>query len=82
MDPTLQKICDRWLTEIAVSKEEYATELVLSGGIMDGLLPLLVASFVEVDITVMHGQGLWTTKATAQGSTEDDIFLVYTDQGF
>ncbi len=81
MDLTLWKICDRWLTEIAVSKEEYATELVLLGGIEDGLLPLLVASFAEVDITVAYARGLWTTKATAQGST-DNIFLVYTDQGF
>ncbi len=82
VDPTLQKICDKWLKEIVVSREDYATELVLSGGTTDGLFPLLVASFAEVDITVAHGQGLWTTKATAQGSMEDDIFLVFTDQGF
>ena len=82
VDLTLQKICDRWLTEIVVSKEEYATKLVLLGSTADGLLPLLVACFAEVDITVVHGWGLWTTKATTQGSTEDNIFLVYMDQGF
>ena len=60
----------------------YATDLLLTGSPTNGLFPVLVASFSEFVITITHCQGLWTTSATAAGTIEDNIFLVFTDQGF
>ncbi len=82
VDPTLKKTSDSWLARLVASCEEYAMELILVGSPMDGLFPLLVANFTKLDIMVAHHQGLWSSKAAAQGSVEDDIFLVFTNCGF
>ncbi len=56
--------------------------LVLVGAPINELFLWLMAQAMEVAISVVHMGGLWTSKAGSEADIDDDIFLVYTTEGF
>ncbi len=57
-------------------------DLVLRGAMTDKLFILLAAQVTGTVISVAHMGGLWTSKKNGVADVDDDIFLVYTTEGF
>ena len=57
-------------------------DLVLVGAPMDELFLWLMAQAMEVVISVAHMGSLCTSKASSEADIDNDIFLVYTTEGF
>ena len=68
-----------WLFQLNLTLPEYE-QWVLSGEIMDGLVVLLSACYFDVHIVIVHGHGVWTTRATGTSET-GNVMIVATDSG-
>ena len=80
-------IPDKWtvqvrndfLFQLNLTLPEYE-QWVLSGEIVDGLVVLLSVCYFNIHITIVHGHGVWTTRATSTSETSD-VMTVATDSG-
>ena len=61
---------------------DYSIDLVLVGAPTNELFLWLTAWAMEVSILVVHMGSLWTLKVGSEADIGDDIFLVYTTEGF
>ncbi len=81
-DPENREICQAWLYKRCLVAADYGMDLVLAGAPTDELFLQLTARAIEVSVLVVHMGGLWTLKVGSKANIGDDIFLVYTTEGF
>ena len=74
-------MCDDWLPRTHQTWEQYTQNIVLKGSPSDALFAMLVVMELEINVMIATIQGLWSTKQDMQPTTDDDIFLVFTDSG-
>ncbi len=76
------EICQAWMCKWCLVAVDYGMDLVLVAAPTDELFLQLTVQAMEVAISVAHLGGLWTSKVGSEADIDDDIFLVYTIEGF